>query len=166
MQVVSEFAQGMMGTAGLLLTAIYATLSWFGGRSKNYLGVRARIWGRIIAPLFFCLGAVGLAIWSGAYSHFMLLSIPAYLGASTMGWGDEGRGGWFQLYRITLWSLVRTSCSLTFAIPTGMYGIFVLQVISGLMIAAYMQVENPVVAPQEETAKNYFNVALVPFMII
>ena len=159
-----EFREGLLGTAGLLLAVIYSMLQWFGGRDQNYLGIRARIWGRVIAPVFFGIAVSILALFSGKAAWLHFLAPISYMVATTLGYG--GNSLITKILRRSLWAVVRVSASLVFAIPAGAWTLFVLQLFFALAAALVLGTRNPVKAPQEEGLINFSAAFLVPFMVL
>lgn len=159
-----EVSLGLLGSLGILIALVYSVLQWFGGRSVHVLGIRNRTWARWIAPLFFALSVCGLAVVAGNFSWWMMFSLLAYKLSTHIGYGAATTLG--KITRRSLWSIQRTACSLTFAVLTGSWTIYISQVIVGLAVAVIWGVRNPVVAPQEEGVINFSNVFLTPFMVL
>lgn len=162
--MVSELSQGMLGSLAILISLIYSMFQWFAGRDKNYLGIRARIWGRIISPIFFCSSVIGLSLLAHHFSWWYLTSFPAYFIAHTIGYGGDSL--WRKILRRSIWSLTRTLASLSFAIFAGSFWLVGLQIITGLLVAVVLGVTNVLKAPQEEGLIKFANVFFVPFMVL
>ena len=108
----------------------------------------------------------GLAVVSGKFTWWMLFSLPAYKLATHIGYGSEGRGTAFKIYRRALWSVIRTAAGLTFLGFTGAWMVYAAQVAVGLVVSVLFGVLNPVKAPQEEGIINFTNCFLVPAGVI
>lgn len=161
---MNEFIQGMLGTLALVPSLVFGICSWFGGRDKNYLGIRARIWKRIIAPLFFILLLVGFSLLVGRFSWWFLLSIPYYIISSSLGYGGDDLKT--KIIRRTIWSIVRSSCSLPVAIITGAWVLLIIQYFVGIIITLLLGILNSLKAPQEEFVINFNSVMYVPYMLL
>lgn len=159
-----EFNQGVLGSLGLLISIIYSVFQWFGGRSEDYFGIKAREWSRIVSPIFLCLSIIGLSILSNKFNLWYLLSVPAYLAVHMVGYGGDEL--WEKILKRSLWSLLRTTASLTFAIVAGTWTLFALQMIIGLIASVVLGTFNPNSPPQEEGMIKFLNVVLVPYMVL
>lgn len=161
---MTEFSQGLLGTAALAVSVIYSMLQWFGGRDKDYLGIRARTWGRLIAPLFFGMAVIGLATICGNFRPWHLVAPLAYVLSTHVGYGGETLIT--KILRRSVWALVRTSCSVFFVLGTGRWNLFIAQVLFALVAANLIGIRNTVKAPQEEGLINFSSTFLAPFMIL
>lgn len=162
---MSEFNQGMLGTLGLFICLIFSLLSWFGGRDKNYLGIRARIWKRWIAPIFFSVSVVCLSLVTGTFKWWFTLSIPAYAISTYIGYG--GSTLWIKILRRTLWTIFRVMCALTLFNPSPRWiSLFLVQLGVALLTTLIIGIKNPVAAAQEEGIINFSSVMFVPFMVV
>lgn len=161
---VNELQIGFLGTISLLIPVVYSWLQMLGGRDINYLGIRARIWGRLIAPLFLSGAVCLLALFLGKFHWHYLASLLAYPVSTTLGYG--GNNLWVKLSRRTLWALVRVSCSLIFAVTAGAWTLWISQLLIALWAANLLGIKNVLKAPQEEMLINFSTVFLVPFMIL
>jgi hypothetical protein len=90
--IQGEVSIGLLAALSVGFTNIYAFLHMLGGRSIEELGELAfwgdksnRIYGRLIAPLFFSLSVIGLSLLSDTFHYPILVMIPAYLVISHMG---------------------------------------------------------------------------------
>lgn len=161
---MNEFSQGVIGSLGILGSLIYSVLCWFGGRDKDYLGIKARAWGRYIAPAIFVSYTIGLSLLSHRFSFWFLTAYPAYFLAHHLGYGGDVL--WVKVTRRSLWSVVRTAASLTFVIIAGAWTLFFLQLSVGLIVTLVLGTMNPLKAPVEEGLNNFFGVVFVPPMVI
>lgn len=159
-----EFFQGCLGTAGLMIAVIYSMLQWFGGRDEDYLGIRARVWGRWIAPLFFSLGVIILSLIAGNFTLWGLLALISYRVAVSIGYG--GNSLISKIWRRSAWALTRVAAALPFAIPAGAWELLGLQFFFALLAANVLGVYNPLKSPQEEGLINFSACFLVPFMVL
>ena len=105
-----------------------------------------------------------LSLWTSKFTWWFLISYPAYWAAYTMGQG--GNSTWKKILRRSLWSLVRTTASLSFALFTGAWTLFVLQIIIGIIASNVLGVINPLKSPQEEGFNNFLNIVIVPSMVM
>ncbi len=161
---MNEFTQGISGTLGIFSALLYSLFCWFGGRDKNYLGIRSRTWGRYIAPLTLCTLTLGLSLLSHRFSPWMLAIYLTYFISHHMGYGGDNL--WIKIKRRTIWSLMRTAASLPIVLVTGSWTMFIAQITVGLLITLILGVLNPLEAPVEEGTINFSNVFLVPLMVL
>ena len=91
---MGEVAQGSVAFLAVILTAMSAWFWMLGGRSLielykwrlDFLGRKsARVYGRLIAPLFFSLSLIGISLISNNFRWYLWLSIPLYIFISTSG---------------------------------------------------------------------------------
>jgi len=166
--VVAELPQLLMGALGLGIAYIYSFLQALGGRGKDqipsWLFLEHRLWGRWIAPVFFSASVCALSVVTGQFQLYFLMSLVAYKLATHIGHG--GKTFLHKLLRRTLWTLIRTSCSLLFVMGTGAWMIYITQVLIGLIVTNIWGIKNPQPAPREEMVINFSNVFLVPFMVM
>jgi len=167
--VAVEHNQLIFGVLGLGVALVYSYIQALGGRAQEELPgvlgkIKNRVWGRWIAPLFFSSSVCLLAVAQGTFHPIFLLSIVAYKLSTHIGYGAESTAG--KIVRRTLWSLIRTACSLSFAIVTGAWTIYVSQVIVGLVMAVIWGVRNPTKSPREEQMITFSNIFLVPTMVM
>lgn len=173
---MNEITQGLFAILGFVIAAVYAMFCYWGGRSPEELlaspvlralrleAVKNRVWGRIVAPVFFSVALIGISALFGSFSWWFLLAVPAYFGAHRMGHG--GNSLWVKILRRASSSLVRTACCLVFVIVTGNWSIYVAQVIVGLIITLIFGIRNPVKAPIEEATINFGNSFLAPISLL
>ena len=91
---MSEVAQGSISFLAIVLTAISAWFWMLGGRSiiellvwkLDIFGFHSnRIYGRLIAPIFFSLSVIGISLLSDNFRWIYLLFVPLYVVISTSG---------------------------------------------------------------------------------
>lgn len=172
---MSEVWAGMQAVIGMIIVTITAMFMMWGGRSIAELqrwnlaifGDKSnRVWGRLIAPIFFSASLIALSFTS-KFSWWYVASLPAYLAAAKMGYG--GKSLWQKIVRRAVWSLTWSAAALTFAFGSsnpGVWIIFATQVAVGLLVAVLWGISNPTLAPREEYAIKFMNLVLVPVMVL
>lgn len=155
---MNEYQQGLMGSLALLPSMIFSVLSWIGGRPNG------RIYKRVLAPLAFCLAMFLLAFFNHHFNWVFLTAIPAYMISASLGYGGETL--WKKIIRRSIWSLVRTLCSIIFVLFTGKWTLFLVQCGVGLLTTLIFGIINPLEAPEEEGLINFSSVFIVPFMVL
>jgi len=160
---MTELEQGVLGTIALLISVVFSTLAWFGGRSEAYFSLRARLWKRLIAPLFFTASVILLSLYVGSFTYFYLLSIPLFFISSIFGYG--GNDIWTKMKRRFLWYLLRIIGLSAFAIDVEA-ALFISQIVTGFIVTIAIGLKNPVKAPLEEGIINFSTVFLVPFYVL
>lgn len=160
---MNELNQIILATLGLLPSLGFAFTSAIGGRSFSPLGISARVWKRVIAPILFIICTLTLSLISGKFHLYALLSLPAYLFSCMVGYGSNTV--WSKIARRTLWSLIRIAACLPLFMLTGNFTLLMLQLSFGIISTVILGVENPVSAPEEEFLINFISVLFVPYMV-
>lgn len=155
---MSELNQVFLSILALAPPLLFAFFSAIGGRDFNWLGVKARIWKRLIAPLVF----VSLLFAFKAHWAIAIL-YPTYLISCTVGYGAENKLE--KVIRRSLWSLIRTMACLPLVLISGSYTLIILQAITGIACTVILGVKNPLSAPKEEFLINFISVAFVTYML-
>ena len=167
---MDERSLGFYAFLSSCFVGLYGVLQMLGGRHEATFGIKQRLWGRLIAPLFFSLGVCLLAYKMDKFSFWMLLMIPAMLISVRIGYG-VGQVNLSQLlpkkiYQRAIWSIIRSLCALPFAIVMGQWWLFTAQVLVGLVMTLILGVANPLPAAAEEFTINFSSVYLIPMMVI
>lgn len=172
---MSEVWMGTQALLGVLNAVVAAYFCMLGGRSIDELkkwnlaifGDKSnRIYGRVIAPIVFVTGNILLSLTS-AWSWWYLLSYPAYLAVSTLGYGGDTT--FEKIWRRALWSILFTAASLSYVFFSGNSKVIILyitQVLVGLIVAVIWGVTNPTQAPREEYVIRLSNLLFVPLMVL
>lgn len=160
---MTELQQGLLATAGLLPSLIFGLLSMFGGRKLYTLGIRPRIWKRLIAPFSFVALTILYARIAGHQNPLYVIAFVTYFVSCFRGYGGESLEE--KLLNRTIWSLVRTSASLAFCVFSGAWTLFFLQMAVGWVATLILGIFNPLKAAQEENLINFTSVMFVPFMV-
>ena len=155
---MNEYVQGFIGTLGLLPPIAYSVLWWLGGRPG---GRSIRRW---VAPLAFSLLVVGYSLLLHKFTWPYLLSIPAYKVAAHVGYGGDTQME--KVLRRFIWALIQSSCALTFAVWSGAWSIFAVQLLMAVVSSTVFGTSNPFeLAPKEEGIICFASSFLVPYMV-
>lgn len=172
---MSEIWAGLQAVLGVLGAVIAAIFFMLGGRSieelkkwkLNLFGDKSnRIWGRVVAPIFFATWVVLLSLTSH-WSWYHLLGYASYFAVSRLGYG--GNTLWTKILRRTLWSVLFTAASLVYAlggVTPNFWLIYLSQVLVGLFITVLWGVTNPMLAPREEYIIKLSNLLFVPLLVL
>lgn len=161
---MSETVQVYVGICAIIPSLVYALAYGIGGRDTAPL-VRPRLWRRVIAPMLFSLGVIGLSLLSNNFKAGYLLAVPSYVLVHWLG-GYGGVNLWVKLLRRSWTGLLSGIASLSFAIFTGSYELFTAQVILAISAHLFLGIRNPIKASYEEVLISFLTVVLVPFMVI
>lgn len=161
---MKEIWQGLGATLALLPTLVFSVITMLGGRSFSVLGISARIWKRIIAPVSFVSLLIVLSLINKTFTWWILSLYATYFVSCMVGYGNDSI--WGKIYRRSLWSLIRTLACLPIAILTGSYILLAIQCMVGLIATVFLGVWNPLKAPAEEFLINFVSVLFVPFMLV
>jgi len=165
-----EVMLAIRALVGLLIVAISSLFSTFGGRSNEELAkwhldfIRNRIWGRVIAPLWFSINVNLLALWAGTWKWPLLLFVPAMMVVSTMGHG--GTQLWVKILRRTLNAIVWVSPAIILCFVSGAWTLLILQYVVGVAASLIWGITNPKLAPTEEYFLNVGKIVFMPSMIL
>lgn len=135
-----------------------------GGRDKDFMGIRARIWKRIFSPIFLSASVLGLSLILGKFSLWFLLAPVLYFAHGYI-FGYGGDTFWTKVLRRSLWSIFITACALPIAIVTHGWAMFALQGVIGLILTLTAGLVNPITAPEEEFLIYFSSTMFVPFMV-
>ena len=154
---MNEFAQGFIGSFGILLVLISSVFYWIGGRPNG------RIWKRMVTPLFFALACVGFSVLKGHFAWWYLLAVPIYL-IPQPGYGADG--SFEKIFRRGLWAIFHCLRSLIFVIFSGSWLLFGIQMFFALVASIGFGAFNPFPnAPEEEGLIYFTSSFLVPFVV-
>ena len=154
----------------LICTAIASGFWALGGRSMEELAkwhldfIKNRVWGRIIAPVWFGLCVNGLALWAGNWSWPILLFVPAMIGVSTMGHGGDTL--WMKIFRRTLNAVVWSLPAVILCIACGAWALLILQFVVAVSGSLIWGVTNPKLAPTEEFYLNLCKIVVMPAIVL
>jgi len=133
----------------------------FGGRDVDFLGIRARLWKRFIAPLLLASSAVIFSILAHriGWVHFVLALwfLP---------WGYGAENITLKLYRRLISSLFFTLPGVILGIFAGNWLIATVQCIVGAFITVILGTLNPVKASQEEFMIAFGNTYLMGIILL
>lgn len=156
---MSETAQTWMTGIAWYMVATFALLYSIGGRSGTPKWIR-----RIAGGLLVSIGTCVLAAVNHTFDAWMLLSLATLPAALSLGYGADTTAG--KVMRRALFGLAVSSNALIFAIPLGMVGTAVFQIILGTAASIYFGVTNPFNnAPKEEAVIGGLCVILIPFIV-
>jgi len=129
-----------------------------GGRYKKVL------FRRILATCWLTFGAIALALVTGSFKWWLLLSPALYFGALSIGYG--GDSFLQKVARRGLYGLFLGACSLIFASATGSWALAGLQIGFSVMGSVYLGTLNPAQnAVDEEALVAILSTLCVPFMV-
>lgn len=160
-----EVTLGTLAGLGTILAAVSAWLWMLGGRSIEELQNAGlawfdqksnRIFGRLIAPLFFSLSVIGISFLSHTFSYKLLLLIPAYLIISRLGHSTFPR----RLFECICYAL-----PLLLFLPDNKLT-FVIQLLLSTLAAVIGHFNAEKKAPVIEFIVNFLRIFLVIFMVI
>lgn len=157
----NEILDGTKSFLALLGPLVASFCSMLGGRDVDALGIRARIWKRVIAP-------------SANMAFMLLISFMAH----TLNWWlftlliwyiPVGYGGdklWVKLLRRTISSFFFALPCILICIHTGKWPVAICQVIIGVSSSIILGVTNPVKASQEEEFIYFSNTFLTGYALL
>lgn len=161
---MNELNQIILATLALVPSLVFAFFSAIGGRDFNLLGVRARIWKRIIAPFSLVSLIIGLALIDHKFNWWLCSLYATYFISCMFGYGADSI--FKKVWRRSIWSIIRTLACLPLCILTGSYTLFIIQALLSLLITLGLGVWNPFTAPTEELLINFLSVLFIPFMVL
>lgn len=142
----------------------YTIFRVLGGRDFDALGIRARIWKRVISPVWLSVGILTLTIIHHQNLLGAILASSAYFGQ-----GFIERAGKDELWKKILWrtvsSLSKSGCALFIALPNHHMSLFAVQLTVGLLTSLLLGVNSILPAPLEEGSISLASVLLVPLFI-
>lgn len=165
---MNEIMVGTLATIALIPSIAFGWISMVGGRDVNFLGIRARIWKRFIAPVVFVSLVIAMSLINGKYNHWFLLCYATYI-LNIIGYGSKGLGDWFKILRRIIWSIIRTASCLPIVLilaTSQVSTLFILQAIIGMVATVILGVYNPLKAAAEEFLINFISVVFVTYMVI
>lgn len=162
---MSEFNQILLAIAALIPSLFFAFFTAIGGRDFNWLGLRARIWKRVIAPTAFVTLVLVLALIEHRFNWWLCTLYVTYFISGMIGYGSSD-SVFSKEIRRTIWSIIRTLACLPLAWLTGSYILIILQAICGIVCTLGLGVWNPLKAPAEEFLINFISVLFVSFMLV
>jgi len=158
---MQEIAQGFQAVVSVIASLLFSTAYMIGGRSESFLGIRARLWKRLIAPLLLASSAVIFSIlahrinWATACCAIWF--IPQKYGAK-------------KLFEKIVWRLLQ---SIMFTAPSLVFGIFggnlfiaIIQFVLGAVLTVILGSFNPVEAAEEEALIAFFNTCLMGMILL
>lgn len=161
---MSETIQVYVGICAIIPSLVYALAYALGGRYDAPI-LHGHWWRRVIAPVLFSLGVIGLSLISNNFKVWYLLAIPSYVLVHWLG-GYGGSSIWVKLLRRSWTGFLMGIASLPFAISTGSYELFTAQVILAISAHLFLGIRNPIEASYEEVLISFLTVVLVPFMVV
>ena len=153
----TEARQLWQAAFALLLLSSFVWLYARGGRNTKAI---RRFW----AGLSFPIGCVLLAAWSGVSHWLMLLAIPAYPAALSLGYGGTTTAT--KVKRRALYGLAVGASSGPLLLPLGLWWPFVYQVLLAVFTSVFYGLTNPTSAVGEESIVSLGLVCTVPFLLI
>lgn len=132
-----------------------------GGRSEPFLGVRARLWKRFIAPLLLASSAVIFSILAHkiGWVHFVLT-----LWFVPWGYGADGLAQ--KIIRRLIQSLLFTVPGVILGIFGGNLAVAIIQMVMGAFITVILGTLNPIKASQEEFLIAFSNTYLMGMILL
>jgi hypothetical protein len=158
---MGEIIQGFYGVLTIIASLLFSTAYMIGGRSEPFLGVRARLWKRLIAPLLLASSAVLISILAHSFGWWLFASALWFI---PIGYGGDR---FFEkaIRRLTS-SLFFTATALVFSLFTGQWVVALLQMAIGAVMAVILGTQNPLKAPQEEFLIAFSNTFLMGFTLL
>lgn len=164
----SELLLAARAFTGLLIVAVSSLFSTFGGRSNEELGklafIRNRIWGRVVAPLWFGININLLSLWSGTWKWPLLLFIPAMFIAASIGHGGDTL--WVKIFRRVLNGLAWATPAVILSIVCGAWPLLILQYVIGVTSSLVWGLTNPRKSPTEEFFLNASKIIFMPSIVL
>ena len=158
---MQEIIQGFFAVLCVIASLLFSTCYMIGGRSEPFLGVRARLWKRLIAPLLLASSAVLISILAHTFGWWLFATALWFI---PIGYGSEKL--LVKVIKRLVSSLFYTVPVVIFAIFTGQWGIALLQVAIGAVMAVILGTLNPLKAPQEEFLIAFSNTFLMGFCLL
>ena len=156
---MTETTQLWLAVVAWYVVATFAVLYSIGGRAGTPKWIR-----RILGGLLIAGATVALSLAYATYSPWMLLALVTLPASLSMGYGGDTQAK--KIFRRTLFGLAVSSNALIFAIPVGMVGVAVYQMVLGVSASVYFGVANPFNnAPKEEAVIGGLCVILIPFIV-
>lgn len=156
---MTETAQTWLAAAAWYAVATFAMLYSIGGRAGTPKWIR-----RIAGGLLIAGATLALSVAYATYSAWMLLALVTLPAALSMGYGADTTAK--KILRRGLFGLAVSANALIFAIPLGMVGVAVFQIILGVSASIYFGVANPFNnAPKEEAVIGGLCVILIPLIV-
>lgn len=132
-----------------------------GGRSEPFLGVRARLWKRLIAPLLLASSAVIFSILAHRFNWFLFVTALWFI---PIGYGSEKM--LFKVIRRLIQSLFYTAPGVILGIFGGNLAVALIQMVMGAFITVILGTLNPVKASQEEFLIAFSNTYLMGMILL
>ena len=161
---------GLLILAGLCAVGLDGLFWWFGGRSKDYLGIDNRIWRRWISALFFPASMAGLAWAAGHLSWWHLAAVGLFKIHAHIGYGADDANFLGKLARRSLWACTASLACLPYAFASTLLWVWAMQGIVALIASCALGIANPFDQPgresPEEAAIRISSTVFIPFFAI
>lgn len=158
---MGEITLGLQAAMSIIASLLYSTFYMIGGRQVNFLGIRARLWKRLIAPLLLASSAV---IFSILAHRFNWATACCAIWFIPIGYGADGLAQ--KIVRRTVQSLFFTVPALILGIFGGNLPLALLQMVLGVFITVILGTLNPTKASQEEFLIAFSNTYLMGMVIL
>lgn len=158
---MTELAQGFQAVLGVIASLLFSVCYMIGGRSEPFLGVRARLWKRLIAPLLLASSAVIFSILAHRFNWFLFVTALWFI---PIGYGSEKM--LFKVIRRLIQSLFYTAPGVILGIFGGNLAVALIQMVMGAFITVILGTLNPVKASQEEFLIAFSNTYLMGMILL
>lgn len=156
-----ETNQGFQVALSVLSSLLFSVCYMIGGRSESFLGIRARLWKRLIAPLLLASSAVTFSILAHRFNWATACCLIWFVP-----WGYGSNSTVQKIVHRTVQSLFFTIPSLIFGIFGGNLELAIYQVIWGAFITVILGTRNPVKASQEELLIAFSNTFMMGMVLL
>lgn len=158
---MTELIQGFNAALSVIASLLYSICYMIGGRDVQFLGIRARLWKRLIAPLLLASSAVAFSILAHRFNWAIACCLIWFI---PIGYGADSTVQ--KIVHRTVQSIFFTAPSLVFGIFGGNLEIAIYQVIFGALITVLFGIRNPVKASQEELLISFSNTFLMGMVLL
>lgn len=158
---MQDLIQGFNAALSVIASLLFSVCYMIGGRDVATLGIRARLWKRLIAPLLLASSAVAFSILAHRINWATACCVIWFI---PWGYGADSLAQ--KVVRRFVQSLFFTAPALIFGIFGGNLEIAIYQVIFGALITVLFGIRNPVKASQEEFLIAFSNTYLMGLVLL
>ena len=155
---MSEIGLLFLGASKLVIALVAGVLYSLGGRDGVSKGVRRF---GVSALLISCV--VLFSLLNHSFSPWFLCSLPLYVAALSLGYGADKT--YRKIIKRGIFGLAVACAGLPIVIVTGVWSLWILQVILAISSCIILGVLNALTASQEELCIGFLSVVMVLFYV-
>lgn len=162
---MQEIAQGLNPLFSFIASLLFSLCYMIGGRDVDFLGIRARLWKRFIAPLLLASSAVIFSILAHSFSWLLFVTAFWFI---PIGYSDKKHPNsvLYKMFRRLIQSLFYTAPGVILGIFGGNLFIAIIQFVLGAVLTVIFGSFNPVEAAEEEALIAFFNTCLMGMILL